>query len=473
MDAFFAYVDAHQEEYIARLAEAVAIDSVSAEPERRPKVLEMVDWTAAWATKLGAKTVAKVDIGTQNHPSGQVLPLPPILLIDFGHNPSKRTVCVYGHLDVQPANKSDGWDSEPFVLTERDGALWGRGATDDKGPVIGWFWAIEAYHALGLDIPVNIKMCLEGMEEAGSEGLDELIFAEATKFFGDVDYFCISDNYWLGKKKPCITYGLRGICYFMCEIEGSTKDLHSGVFGGTVHEPMIDLSHIFASLVDSHGHIQIPGISELVRPLTDAETQLYKPIDFDPEEFRQETGAVGKLIHDSKEQLLMHRWRYPSLSIHGVEGAFYGSGCKTVIPRKVTGKFSIRLVPDMTPDDVTSKVKEHVEGVFAKLNSPNKLRVFNEHGGKPFLSDISHPNYVAGARAIKAVYGVEPDFTREGGSIPVAVSFQVATGKNVMLLPIGRSDDGAHSQNEKLDRLNYINGIKLLGAYFTELSKLA
>jgi cytosolic nonspecific dipeptidase len=358
------------------------------------------------------------------------------------------------------------------VLTELNGALWGRGSTDDKGPVIGWFWAIEAFQALGMELPVNIKMCLEGMEESGSEGLDDLIYAQANTFFKDVDYFCISDNYWLGTKKPCVTYGLRGICYFMIEIEGSSKDLHSGVFGGVMHEPMIELSHIFKTLVDTKGNILIPGINDHVLPVTDEERKLYVPIDFDPEAFRQETGTVGTLIYDNKADILMHRWRFPSLSIHGVEGAFYGAGCKTVIPRKVIGKFSIRLVPDMTPDDVEAKVKTFINAEFAKLGSPNKLNVYNEHGGKPFLSDVSSPNYVAGRNAIKAVFGVEPDLTREGGSIPVALTFQEATGKNVMLLPMGRSDDGAHSQNEKLDRINYINGIKLLGAYFDEMAKL-
>jgi nonspecific dipeptidase len=218
---------------------------------------------------------------------------------------------------------------------------------------------------------------------------------------------------WLGQKKPCITYGLRGIVYFMVEIEGSAKDLHSGVFGGVIHEPMIDLTRLLAKIVDSNGNILIPGISENVRKLTEEEKQLYGPIDFDPEAFRREAGAVGKLIHGKKEDILMHRWRFPSLSIHGVEGAFYGSGCKTVVPRKVIGKFSIRLVPDMTPEEIEKKVISFMQAEFATFNSGCTLKVYNEHGGKPFLSDVNHPNYLAGRNAIKAVFGVEPDLTRE------------------------------------------------------------
>uniref|UniRef100_A0A5F7ZXR4 Peptidase M20 dimerisation domain-containing protein n=1 Tax=Macaca mulatta TaxID=9544 RepID=A0A5F7ZXR4_MACMU len=192
------------------------------------------------------------------------------------------------------------------------------------------------------------------MEESGSEGLDELIFAQKDTFFKDVDYVCISDNYWLGKKKPCITYGLRGICYFFIEVECSNKDLHSGVYGGSVHEAMTDLILLMGSLVDKRGNILIPGINEAVAAVTEEEHKLYDDIDFDIEEFAKDVGAQI-LLHNNKKDILMHRWRFPSLSLHGIEGAFSGSGAKTVIPRKVVGKFSIRLVPNMTPEVVSEQ----------------------------------------------------------------------------------------------------------------------
>eukprot|EP00047_Mylnosiga_fluctuans_P003869 m.231399 g.231399 ORF g.231399 m.231399 type:complete len:421 (+) comp12210_c0_seq1:393-1655(+) len=413
----------------------------------------------------------KRDLGEQTLENGTKLPLPPIILAQFGNDPAKKTVCVYGHLDVQPAALSDGWNTEPFVLTETaNGALYGRGATDDKGPVLSWLWAIEAFQTAGVPVPVNIKMCLEGMEESGSIGLDDFVESEKSKFFGDVDAFCISDNYWLSTTKPCITYGLRGLCYFMVEIEGGSKDLHSGVFGGTVHEATIDLFRLFATLVDSQGNIKIPGVMDTVAPVTDEEKKMYESIAFDPEAFRGEVGSVGALPRSTKEEILMRRWRFPSLSIHGMEGAWHGSGAKTVIPRKVIGKFSIRLVPNMVPAEIEAIVRKYLDDEFAKLGSTNKLTVTLEHPGKPWLSDVNHPNYVAGRNAIKRVFGVDPDLTREGGSIPVTLTFQEATGKNVMLLPIGRSDDGAHSQNEKLDRDNYLKGIQLLAVYLDELA---
>lgn len=466
----FKYVDSNQDLYIQRLADAVAIKSVSAWPETRPEIVKMVQSVADDLKKLGAECEL-VDVGTQTLPDGQSLPLPPVLLGKLGDDPKKKTVCIYGHLDVQPAFKSDGWDTEPFVLTEVDGKLYGRGSTDDKGPVLAWVNCIEAFQKLGLDIPINIKFVFEGMEESGSEGLDDLLYSKKDTFLKDVDYVCISDNYWLGKEKPCITYGLRGICYFFAEVECAAKDLHSGVFGGTVHEAMVDLVALLGSLVDPKGKITIPGIYDSVLELTEAENNLYGPIDFDMEEYRRDIGAP-KLMHDKKEHVLQNRWRNPSCSVHGIEGAFDGAGSKTVIPRKVIGKFSIRIVPNMTPEEVEKKVVAHLEKVHKDRGSPNTLKVSMGHGGKPWVSDFDHPHFIAGRKAVKAAYGVEPDLTREGGSIPVTLTLQEATGKNVMLLPMGCSDDGAHSQNEKFDRRNYIQGIKLLAAYFYEVSQL-
>jgi nonspecific dipeptidase len=226
-------------------------------------------------------------------------------------------------LDVQPALLEDGWDSEPFVLTERNGKLYGRGASDDKGPVICWIHAIEGFQQTGEKLPVNLKFVFEGMEESGSEGLDELLFARKDDFLKGTDYVCISDNYWLGKDKPCITYGLRGICYFGLEIECAAKDLHSGVFGGTVHEAMADLIYLMNTLVDKDGRILIPNVYKEVAPLLPNENEIYENIEFDVSEYRKDLGHTRLMHKEDKTQLLMHRWRYPSLSLHGIEGWSY------------------------------------------------------------------------------------------------------------------------------------------------------
>ncbi|CAK7226901.1 hypothetical protein SBRCBS47491_006385 [Sporothrix bragantina] len=462
LDGFFKQVDDLSDHFIDRLGKAVAIPSVSSDAARRPDVVRMAHFLETELKALGAEVELRA-LGKQ--PDNPSLDLPPVVLARYGRDTNKRTILVYGHYDVQPAEKTDGWNTEPFELTvAEDGRMLGRGSTDDKGPVLGWLNAIEAHQKAGVDFPVNLLMCFEGMEEYGSEGLDELIEAEAKKFFKDAEAVCISDNYWLGTEKPCLTYGLRGCNYYSIEISGPAADLHSGVFGGTAQEPMTDLTRVLATLVDTDGVIQIPGIAEQVAPVTEDEASLYDSISFTMETLHESLGSKTTIFED-KKKTLMARWRYPSLSIHGVEGAFSAPGAKTVIPAKVIGKFSIRTVPNMEIDKTNELVFKYVKEQFAKLGSKNTLQVGALHTGNWWVASPKHWNFSAAAKAVERVWGVEPDFTREGGSIPVTLTFEQATGKNVLLLPMGSSTDGAHSINEKLDKRNYIEGIKLLGAY--------
>jgi Cys-Gly metallodipeptidase DUG1 len=422
----------------------------------------MGEFLASELKALGAEVELR-PLGKQPHKDH--LDLPPVVMARYGNDTNKRTILVYGHYDVQPALKEDGWASDPFELTiDSKGRMYGRGSTDDKGPVLGWLNAIEAHQKANIPFPVNLLMCFEGMEEYGSEGLDDLINAEAKKYFASADAVCISDNYWLGTEKPCLTYGLRGCNYYSIEISGPGQDLHSGVFGGTAHEPMTDLVRVMSSLVDSQGKILIPGLDDLVAPLTDDEKALYGDIAFTMDNLYESLGSTTA-IHNDKERTLMGRWRYPSLSLHGIEGAFSAPGAKTVIPAKVIGKFSIRTVPNMEIDPVNELVYKYVNEQFAKLGSKNKFNVSLLHAGKWWVASPKHWNFTAAGKAVEHVWGVKPDLTREGGSIPVTLTFEQATGKNVLLLPMGSSTDAAHSINEKLDKKNYIEGIKLLGAY--------
>ncbi|KAG8965002.1 hypothetical protein FRC00_013778 [Tulasnella sp. 408] len=471
---FYEYVEQHRSDFIDRLAKAVAIPSVSGDASYREHVFEMSRFIVKELEALGVK-VRTVDLGKQVL-DGQEIQLPPAILGSIGEDPKKKTIQLYAHYDVQPALLSDGWEHEPFKLThdEKTGRLYGRGSSDDKGPLLGWINVLEAHVKLGLELPVNLRFCFEGMEESGSEGLDELIQSEVGpgKFFEGVDCVCISDNYWLNDRTPCLTYGLRGISYYKVTISGPARDLHSGVFGNTVHEPMTDLILLMSRLVKPNGEILIPGLDQLVAPLTDEEKQRYDVLDYSISDIEQSAGAPVALSED-KSAVLMGRMRYPSLSLHGIEGAFSAPGAKTVIPAKVSGKFSVRLVPNMTPDNVDPLVITYLKAEFAKLNSKNKLEVENLHGGKPWVADPNHWNYVAAKKATEAVYKKTPDLTREGGSIPVTLTFAEALGVNVLLLPMGRGDDGAHSTNEKLDVSNYIEGTKLLGTYLWEVAATA
>jgi nonspecific dipeptidase len=290
-----------------------------------------------------------------------------------------------------------------------------------------------------------------------------------------IDFCCISDNYYLGKTKPCLTYGLRGCTYFHASIESSSKDLHSGVIGGSVHECTIDLVHLLSKLVDSHGNIKVPGIMDSVRKVTDEELKTYETMDFDLKQYHEDAGINGisdKLLYKTKQEILMHRWRYPTCTIHGIQGAFDGVGSKTVIPRKVIGKFSLRIVPDQTPQEIEGLVIKFMNDEFAKLNSPNKVSIKMDKGGPPWICSTDSPNFVAARKATVRVHGVEPDLTREGGSIPITIVFQECCESDVVLLPIGACDDMAHSQNEKIDRKNFINGMKTFASYLIELSNL-
>ncbi|GBP68121.1 Cytosolic non-specific dipeptidase [Eumeta japonica] len=428
----FKYVDQNVQVYKDLLKEAVAIKSVSSDIQYRDECVRMVHWMQNKLKSVGARTDLH-DVGYQKI-DGKDVKLPPVLVGVLGSDTKKNTICVYGHLDVQPALFSDGWISEPFELQERDGKLYGRGSTDDKGPVLGWLHAINAYKGVGEELPVNLKFVFECMEESGSEGLDELLMEKLKPngFFDDVDYVCISDNYWLA---------------------------------------MADLIYLMSQLVDKDGKILITDIYKSVAPLNEDEKQLYTDIDFDPEAYKCSIGA-HKLAHNGvKEQLLMHRWRYPSLSLHGIEGAAFQPGAKTVIPGKVIGKFSIRIVPNQEPEEVEKLVFEYINKKWAERGSPNRMQI-TAQSGRAWTEDPNHPHYQAAARATRLIYQTEPDMSREGGSIPVTITLQEASGRNVLLLPMGAGDDMAHSQNEKLNTRNYIEGIKLFAAYLYEVGKL-
>ncbi|EGV60918.1 Cys-Gly metallodipeptidase [Yamadazyma tenuis] len=473
LEPLFDKIEELKPRFIDRLTRAVAIKSVSADETLRPEVAKMADFLVDELTALGFVDIQKKDLGIQPPPvNDPKLPLPPVVLARSGADSSKKTVLIYGHYDVQPALIEDGWNTDPFVLTHdtvKD-ILYGRGSTDDKGPVMGWLNVIEAHRQLGWELPVNIVCCFEGMEESGSVGLPELIAQEAKKYFSTVDATCISDNYWLGTRKPVLTYGLRGVHYYEIVVSGPAADLHSGIFGGMVGEPMTDLVKVMGSLVDSQGRIQIPGIAEMVAPLTDEEDKLYDPIDYSIDDLNDATGAKISL-HDNKKDALKHRWRYPSLSLHGIEGGFSAPGAKTVIPARVSGKFSIRTVPNIEPRKLDQLVVDFCNEQFAKLGSVNTLKAQLIHDGNYWVSNPFNDNFTAAAKATVDVWNIEPDFTREGGSIPITLSFEQELGKDVLLLPMGRGDDGAHSINEKLDMSNYINGCKTLGAYLHYYAK--
>lgn len=470
-------IEKSKDEFVKVLRDVVAIESVSAVSTKRAEVFRMADWIRDYvlAEIPGSEVKFEGVEGKQTMGDGAVVDLPPVLCIKAGaQRPEKRTLLVYAHYDVQPAHMSDGWDTEPFVLTmrgEKGDEMRGRGATDDKGPLMGWIGMLRTYIKLGVDFPVNVKFILEGMEESGSVGFDATAarVKASTDFFNKIDFCCISDNYWLTTTKPCVTYGLRGMTSCQVAVTGPAMDLHSGAFGGQAFEPMDDLLHLLSSLKDADNKIIIPGIYDEVMPVTEEEKALYEKIGFDCEAKRASLSVDRIRNQDDKTACLMSVWRHPCLSVHGIEGAYSEPGFKTVIPRRVVGKFSIRTVPNMTAEATEAAIKKHLEARMAERNSPNKLSV-EMHTGRWWYADPKSKPFQAAAKATVAVHGSEPDFTREGGSIPVSLTLSELSGADLCLVPMGRSDDGPHSQNEKLDVSNYIMGMQTFAHFLHELS---
>ncbi|EAU39622.1 hypothetical protein ATEG_00976 [Aspergillus terreus NIH2624] len=404
-----------------RLAKAVEIKSVSSDltDEGRKNVGQMTAFLVDQLSGLGAN-VERCPLGNQPD-TDPVLALPDVVLAKYPAtpDPKKRTILIYGHYDVQPEGEGWTYPRKPWKLTEIDGKLYGRGSTDDKGPLLAWLNALEAYQKAGVDLPVNLLFCFEGMEESGSVGLrDSLIKIR-------------------------------------------------------IHEPMTDLMIMLSKLVDSKGNILVPGINGLVDDTTSEEIERYKKIDFSMEEFKNTIGSEAA-IYDTAPDTLMHRGRYPSITIHGISGADSSPNQTTAIYPEVTGKFSVRTVPTMDGSVVTALVVHFLKQEFNKLGSKNTCEVREFGESAPYwVGNIDDPNFAAGKAATKRVYNTDPDMTREGGSIGVTLELQKALGtnKSIMLLPVGRSDDGAHGPDEKLDRDNYIKGSKLLGAYWWYFAK--
>jgi len=473
-DKFFAYIDdsSNQNAFIARLTEAVGYDSVSAGDVPRTRVLPMGQWLLKQLLDL------KVDAEfyeIPDHPEA-----PPLVIGRIGQATDRKTVLVYGHYDVQPADAA-GWKArnpdapEPFKLTRLSDPdrLVGRGSTDDKGPVTGWLNVIQAHNELGLEWPVNLIFLFEGTEEQAGVGVEEWITKEADGYLKNVDYVCITDNYWLTTRGPTLCYGLRGVVVLTVKVTGALDDLHSGIYGRMVHEPMVDLIKLLSKLVDTNGVITIQGVEKepTAEEREEAETIGYKVDDL----WTDLHGSKVELTEDGT-QLLLGRTRYPSLSIHDIVGGRDG----TIIPHEVSGKFSIRLVEPQDPKTIVPIVTAFLEAEFQKLNTRNTLTVIPGGTAFPWVGDKHDDNYKAADVAIRVVYGDAykeiaeegPKYPLEGGTIPLVQHIEDTLKKAVVLLPMGKSNDGAHSLSEKVDVENYIWGTKLYGEYLYQIAIL-
>jgi len=378
--------------------------------------------------------------------------------------PGAPTVLVYGHYDVQPVDPLELWERGPFEPLVKDGRILARGAADDKGQIHLHLKAAEALLASRGSLPVNVKYLFEGEEEITSVHLDRWLEANRDRLAADL--VVISDTGFFDGNLPAITVGLRGIMYAQIDVGGPTVDLHSGVYGGAVANPANALCQIVAALKGPDGVVQIPGFYDDVVPLSDEDRRALASLPFDEEAFRQAAG-VPALVGEAGYTTLERRGARPTLDVNGLWGGFTGEGSKTIIPAHAHAKVSCRLVARQDPDRIFQLFEAFVRSV-----APQGVTVDVRYlgGGRPTLTPIDHPATRAAARALEAVFGRAPVYIREGGSIPIAASFESVLGAPVVLLGFTPPNDNAHAPNEWMDLANYEGGIRTVVRYWDELA---
>ena len=454
MDKVIREIEKRREGYVDELAEFLAIPSVSTDPDHAADVRRCAEYCRNALVKIGFPTAEVHE--TEGHP---------IVTAEWMGAPGAPTVLFYGHYDVQPVDPLNLWTSPPFEATVRDGRIYGRGAVDDKGQVLCHWKAWEAHFAAHGKLPCNVRVLLEGEEEIGSQHLAPFIAANRERLTSDV--VLISDSPMFARGVPSLCYGLRGLCYMEIHVRGARGDLHSGSFGGAVANPAQALVAILAGLKDHENHVAIEGFYDKVRPISERERAEFAKLPFNEIEFRQQL-EVPELVGEAGFSTLERIWARPALDINGMISGFTGTGAKTVLPGEARAKVSMRLVPEQDPDEIAELFRRHVEGIAP----PGVMvRVDYLHGARPYLAPLDHPANRAAARALAQAFGAEPVFTREGGSIPITVTFQEELGTASILMGFGLPDENAHAPDEHLDLGNFHAGVVTSAWFYEEYAR--
>ena len=448
------YVEAHAERFEEELCQLLKIPSVSAAPEHQGDIRRACYWVADQFRRLGFVTEV---VPTAGHP---------LVYAESPPVPDAATVLVYGHYDVQPPDPLEKWISPPFEPTERDGNLYARGATDDKGQMLTHIKSAEAWMEVEGRLPLNLKFVIEGEEEVGSAGLEAYLVEQAQRLA--CDCVVVSDGAQFAPGRPAITYGLRGIAYYELRLAGPKRDLHSGSFGGSVTNPANALARMLAALVDEQGRVRIPGFYDDVVPLTDRERKEFASLDFDEKAYFEEIGVRGA-TGEAGYTALERRWARPTCDVNGLWSGYQGEGAKTVLPATAGAKFSFRLVPNQDPEKISAALKP----MLSELCPPGiEMELIDFHGSPGVLVPLDSPYIAAAARAIEHAFGRRPVFAREGGSIPIVTAFHETLEADVLLLGWGQDDDNTHSPNEKFCLADFHRGIKASARLWKELSEI-
>ncbi len=442
------------ERHLRELVEWLRIPSISSDRSKQAEVDQAAQWVAAKFRDAGLSVET---IPTEGHP---------MVYAETPAVESAPVVLVYGHYDVQPVEPLEEWISGPFDPTERDGNLYARGATDDKGQVLTHIQSVCDRMASGTPLPLQIKFLIEGEEEVGSENLERMLPALRERL--SCDCVVISDNSQYADNQPAITYGLRGIATYELVVRGPRQDLHSGSFGGAVMNPAVALCQLLASMVDRQGRIQIAGFYDDVREVSAEERRRWQQLPQDDKTFAAAIG-VDELFGEQGYTTDERRWARPTLDINGLTSGHQGAGVKTIIPATASAKFSFRLVPDQDPAKLTELLEQHL----AKQALPGvRWSLSPDHGAPGMLASTESRFVEAAGNAIEAGFGRRPVLIREGGSIPIVTRFQEVLGCDCLLLGWGLSDDNAHSPNEKFRLADYVRGIEASARLWDEIGNL-
>jgi acetylornithine deacetylase/succinyl-diaminopimelate desuccinylase-like protein len=454
MDALDRYLEDNRGRFVENLKAALRIPSVSAQPQHKADVRRCAEHITAHLKKIGMTRAEVVD--TPGHP---------VVYAEWLGAPGKRTALLYGHYDVQPPEPLELWKTPPFEPTERDGKVYARGACDDKGQVYMHLSAIEAHLAVNKKLPINLKLVIEGEEEAGSDSLEGFLVGRRKEL--DADVILVSDTTMLAPDQPALTYALRGIVYTQVEVVGPARDLHSGEFGGAVMNPANALASIIAGLKDADGRVTVPGFYTKVSDLSAAEQQAYRDMPFDEKGFIAESGAPmpwGEKGRSTLERI----WSRPTLDVNGMWSGYTGEGSKTVLPSFAAAKVSMRLVPSQDPDEIFRAFEAHVRSLAPKAVN---VVVKDLHGAKPWITSPDHPMLQAAIRALGRAWPKKPALIREGGSIPVMATFQQTHGLPCILMGFGLHDDQVHAPNEKFSLSSFHGGTRSCAYLYEELAK--
>lgn len=449
------YAHQNAQKFLSELYDLIRIPSISTEPEHKGDMRKAAAWLADNLRSIGAENVEILETGGH-----------PVVYADWLHaGENAPTVLVYGHYDVQPASMEDGWTSDPFEPVERNGSIYARGSSDDKGQLFIHVKALESYLAAEGKAPVNLKFMLEGEEEVGSFHLPDFIRANKERFAADL--CVISDTGMRDITQPAITYGLRGLTYMQLNVWGPSHDLHSGGYGGMVHNPALALAQIISKLHNPDNSIAVPGFYDDVVTIDDTEKAEMAKQDIQESKLKEEVGvpaAWGEAGYSLRERISAR----PTMEINGLLSGWTGEGAKTVLPAKAMAKISCRLVANQDPRKIYDLVKAYV----AQITPPgvhSELVLINV--GSPVLVDINTPKMQAAAHAYERGWGAKPIFAREGGSIPVVADFKTILGMPSILMGFGLNTDGAHGPDEHFSIEMFHKGIDTVICFLEELTK--